>query len=399
MIELLLKNNSASTLQNQPATNTIAIDTSYESNFIRNLGMSSDGTRIVSGREDYYNAGGVDILYYNGTSWVIEKQILNPNAVNGYAGDYGSCVALSGDAVNLYIGHPGFTTNSSGRVVFHSRTGTTWTLRQNITEPTGSVANNRFGASVKSSRDSNFIVIGTPGKTSGKGAVYVYQRVTANSVSYKTVLKASDEVAGNYFGEKVAITDDATRVAVSSPGNACVYVFSGYSTSFTQEAKLSVPGLTAAGSICISGNGQFILVGVHNSNSNKGKALLFKRVGTTWSLVEEILEPTQANNSYFGIQVLLSSDGSKALITNSNSSNPTASKGYIYNVSVSGLGSPVKNLGMLNWDGYVANMPSQAYYNADASSDFNTVAMGFFAGVSVSNSGVMFIGVYKNVSM
>ncbi len=154
-----------------------------------------------------------------------EVDKLLPLAVNGTdasqaAANFGSSVALSGNT--MVVGSPArdSTVADVGRVYVYERdagTGLPWgqVIQLNGSD---SVAGDRFGESV--AIDGNLMVIGAPGadavSTNG-GAAYVFRRDAVNPNSWIQMAKIVPSVAGNNdgFGSAVAISN--LTILVGSP--------------------------------------------------------------------------------------------------------------------------------------------------------------------------------------
>ncbi len=120
---------------------------------------------------------------------------------------------------------------------------------------------------------------------------------------------ASDGAANDYFGISVAISGDYALVgaygddvgANSNQGSAYVFVRSG--SSWTQQAKLTasdgVSGDRLGISVALSGD--HASVGAYEddigANNDQGSAYLFKRTGTSWSLVRAVTDNSPANTN------------------------------------------------------------------------------------------------------
>ena len=186
-----------------------------------------------------------------------------------------------------------------------------------------------FGYSV--AVDGNTAVIGAyqdDDATNGddSGSAYVFTRVSG---VWKQVAKltADDGAANDEFGSSVAI-DGSTIVVVAHQNDAdtndndegAAYVFakpaSGWA-DMTQTAKLTAFGAAAGDEfgISVAVDGDTILVGAHQNDSNDGAAYVFTEPFTGWadsSETAKLIASDAAADDEFGISVAL--DGDTAVI-------------------------------------------------------------------------------------
>ncbi len=174
-------------------------------------------------------------------------------ATNTSTASFGFGLALSKDGTTLAVGTPRYdstsdgTDNNSGAVFLYTATGNDWTYQSTITNPSADLgADDLFGYSVALSDDGATLAIGSPyddGAGTGvigpftfdglngplqntnssldSGAAYLYSRDNDNW-SQQAYIKASNADARDYFGVRVAISQDGSRLAVSSPYEASV---------------------------------------------------------------------------------------------------------------------------------------------------------------------------------
>lgn len=172
-------------------------------------------------------------------------------------------VAVSSDGDTVVVGQPGNFVNESGAtpsvatkagsayVFVRASHKARWRQQAVLTAPAGNVAGNGFGQAVAVSRHGDEIAIGAPGTTVGgvsnAGSVYVFGRPAAGWSTSSTptaTLSPSDPADGRSTGNAVAISG-STVVAGSVRGEP-VYVFqknAGPWANATQTAELSAPRL------------------------------------------------------------------------------------------------------------------------------------------------------------
>ena len=316
------------------------------------------GARYDSGNSNYYhnNYGAVYIFTRSGGTWSLEDEISSTDHSDntGFESDalgssdyFGYSVALDGDT--LAVGAYG-DSSSRGAVYVFTRSGTTWSLEDEISSTdhsdntgfTASTLNNNdyFGYSVALS--GNTLAVGAYGddgsNCSNCGAVYIFTRSGSTwSLEKKiaddslvtgftdTTLNGNDE-----FGKAVSLDNDT--LVVSAPGDygisrghcvngywwwgyyycnsyfdrnrGAVYVFtrSGSTWILKQEISEST-GLTKlrdsdnfGNSIAMAGN---YLVGGAPGISNSGAVHVFNKINDYWELV-----PDTTQTVSFGVKVL-----------------------------------------------------------------------------------------------
>jgi hypothetical protein len=129
-----------------------------------------------------------------------------------------------------------------------------------------------------------------------------------------------DAAAYDSFGRRVALSADGGRALIGAKGSdpdGAAYVFISDGTAWTQESRLTPPddgGARFFGTaVGLSGNGDSALVGAPGSYQDVGRAFVFVRVDSTWSLQALIPEP-DSSPGHFGASVALSGEGNTALI-------------------------------------------------------------------------------------
>lgn len=286
------------------------------------MSASSDCNRVVFGIKAGSSA---TVIYYNGTNWVNEKSLLS--ASTSYTRDFGESASISGDGAFLVIGHPGYTTNSTGRVYFYTRSGTVWTARTSYGEPVTPAANNRFGEAVHFTEDGSHAFFSAPGKNQSTGAVYYWLRTTATSMVYQGTYNGSSLAPGDLYGSSISTTQGATSIAILAPGRDKVHVF-----RYGGEQILDVPGVTADDVVKLSSDGLTLAVTCKGFSNNTGKIYVFKYT-TAWTLFTEVMSPVPLENTYFGSDVVLTSDGSKLFTCGGREPNSILARNYYFDIA------------------------------------------------------------------
>jgi hypothetical protein len=183
--------------------------------------LSSDGTRLAVGA--YLNdgtgtdAGHVRVFNWSGSAWIQLGADIDGEA----AGDqFGWSVALSSDGTRLAVGaisNDG-TGTDAGHVRVFDLVGGTWT--QVGGDIDGEAAGDSFGYLVALSSDGSRLAVGArlnDGTGTDAGHVRVFDLVGGAWTQIGGDLDGA--VAGDYFGQSVALSSDGTRLAVGGPLN------------------------------------------------------------------------------------------------------------------------------------------------------------------------------------
>ncbi len=218
--------------------------------------------------------------------------------------EFGWWVAISGDTA--VVGAPGRETQpggSNGAVFVFVLTAAGWTQQEELTAPDG-LNLDSFGAAVAIS--GNTLVVGAPGHDPGgkpdAGAAYVFVRNgTSWTASPPVKLVPSNVVAGDGFGQAVAISGDVIVVGAphsgsggAAAGQAYIFVRSGGSwTQWTQTKTLTggtaaAPGDAFGYAVAISDSGSVKTVAVGAPffpapPAGVGLVHVFDGSGTNWA--------------------------------------------------------------------------------------------------------------------
>jgi len=159
-------------------------------------------------------------------------------------------------------------------------------------------------------------IVGAPDNDNKRGSVFVHAKDENGEWSQQANLVAPDGVAGNFFGNSVALFGDT--MIVGSPndddnrvnnGSANIYVRNG--VTWSHQAKLLAPdGVTKeyfGRSMAIYGNTAIV-----GNSAQLGSADVFVRNGVTWSHQKKLLAPDGAAGDIFGYSVAI--DGNTAIV-------------------------------------------------------------------------------------
>jgi hypothetical protein len=282
----------------------------------------SGETAIVGAWADDVGAGvpqgSAYVFVKAGTTWSQQAKLIASDA-EGYE-RFGWAVAIDGDTavVGCMADYVGNNPEQGSAYVF-TRSGTTWSQQAQLIASDGA-EKDLFGWSVAIHGDT--AVIGASSDDVGGewevGSAYVFTR-TGTTWNQQAKLTATDGVAGDYFGESVAIDVDTVvvgavngHVGVAGPGSA--YVFTRTGTTWNQQAKLIAPDGVSWDNFgeSVAIDGDTVVVGAvfdHiGATVDQGSAYVFTRSGTSWSQQAQLTASDGAAGDYFGISVGISED-------------------------------------------------------------------------------------------
>jgi len=190
------------------------------------------------------SAGAVCVFKRTGTTWSQQAYVKASNT--GASDRFGSTIALSGDGATLAVsaletsaatGINGNQADNSapnaGAAYLFARSGTTWS-QQAYVKASNTGAQDNFGSALALSGDGSTLAVGAlneasaatgingnqaDNSTAGAGAVYLFAR-SGTTWSQQAYVKASNPGTNDFFGLSVALTSDASVLAVSAVNEA-----------------------------------------------------------------------------------------------------------------------------------------------------------------------------------
>jgi hypothetical protein len=255
--------------------------------------------------------GSASIYQFNGTNWVFFQKISDPNSTNSR--DYfGNSVAISGD--HIIVGSPAKKIGSNifqGSVSFFKYDGTSWIFQQNVSDPDGATFDG-FGTSV--SIFGNDAVAGTPFANGGTGYAYMMhydgstwsltQKLTEPTGSPNDQFGTAVSLSGNYL----AVGSPFDDITSTDMGSVTLFEFNGTNWSRVDIITMVLNG-TAFFGASVSLNGNQLLAGapgdIVNSNNAQGSVHYFKR-SSSWDYKQSITRSDGASNDFFGSSVSVS---------------------------------------------------------------------------------------------
>ena len=252
-------------------------------------------------------------------------QLQKLTAFDGGPGDFfGFSVAMTGDSIAVGArNHPAppffpwtCTTSNcrAGAVYTYVRSGTAWVLDAKLTAPPGDDnVDDGFGHSV--SYDRGLLAVGAVGDdgavaNSNIGAVYVFLK-GPTSWSLEAQLAPQPGSSVSSFGRTVALWDDTLVIGAENAGPPAgtAFVYRRTGTTWNLEAQLvsSNPEANDFGmdvalfqNTALIGTPRGKVAGVLT-----GTAYVFRRTGSTWQQVQEIVNPGSNAGVHFGESVAL----------------------------------------------------------------------------------------------
>jgi hypothetical protein len=283
------------------------------------VALSGDGSRVVIGTRSN-DGNGADSGQARVYEWAGGKWVQLGVDLDGEAAEdtFGYAVDISSDGSRIAVGSrdndgdPKLGFNHAGHVRVFDYAGGAWT--QVGADIDGVATGDQHGATLGLSADGTRLVVGAPSANSDDGTAYVYDLIGSTWTPVGDVLSGDHE-----FGGAVDISDDGTRIAVSSkdpigdgfPGKVAVYELSG--TTWTQvggdmlgEADIDTFGQA----VSLSADGTTIAIGAPDNDgggNDSGHVRVFGYSSGAWTQIGADLDGVEEVD--FGWSVSLSNDG------------------------------------------------------------------------------------------
>jgi len=298
------------------------------------LSVSSDGSRVAIGADKNddggANAGHVRVYEYSSglSDWSQLGADLDGEAAIDTSG---RSVSLSADGNKLAIGaiRNDVAGEDAGHVrVFEYSSGSgSWSQLGSAIN--GEAAGDQSGISVSLSSDGTVVAIGATGNGGAgvdAGHVRVFNYTSADASWSQLGADIDGDEPGDKSGLYVSLSDDGSRLAVSShlntSGTGSVRVFS-YDTEGSTWTQMGsniageAEGDMSGWSTSLSGNGERVAIGARVNSDNgasAGHVRVFEYgVGDTWEQIGSDLDG-EAAGDLSGIAVSLSQDGQRVAI-------------------------------------------------------------------------------------
>ncbi len=278
-----------------------------------------------------------------------------------------------------------------------------------------------FGQCVAISGDGKVIAAAAPHDDdagSGAGAVYIF---TQNSLGeWQRVQKFTD--GDENFGgannsttwphpDSLSLSADGSIFVVGNQfsnqsgagdgGMAVIYTRVGATWSLTQKIFSSdIAANDNFGSgVCVSGDGSTIVVGAPGDDdgaSAQGSAYIFEKVGATWTQVQKIIQSDTLSNGFFGSKVRISDDGTTLVVGANRHDEPYTSAagdtGAAYIFEKGGGGTWSQTLKLYPTTASGPGGGGRFSHGLDISGDGNVIAAGApYDDTTSSNMGIVFM--------
>jgi len=215
--------------------------------------------------------------------------------------NFGDAVAISGDwALIGASSHDVDDLNAVGAAYFYEWDGTAWVNRQTIL-PDPIEENFHFGWHVAMADD--VAVVTAWNSDTDNEAVFIYRRDGSTWEEEAAFHDTGTPLGG--FGQSVAISEDF--VLAGDDWNNVVAVFHRAGGEWEQEESIPVPsGSTVAFGFSVAVEGDVAVIGAPVSESNQGRAYVYRRTSGEWVLEETLLSDTLHEFAGFGYCVAIS---------------------------------------------------------------------------------------------
>ncbi|MGQ0621898.1 MAG: hypothetical protein ACT4QA_18585 [Panacagrimonas sp.] len=307
--------------------------------------VALDGdTTLVSAlqeRQDNSSTGAAYVFVRSGTSWIEQTKF---TAADGDRFTrFGQGVAIEGDTVVVAATQSraldNGTTDFIAVAYVFQRSGNVWVQRAKLLPPAGAEST---GGNPTVSLSGNTVLIGNEGN---RGEAYVFVRSGGDWTFQNTLLPAV-RVTNGFFGTSVSLDGDTALICARGNGGGvgAAYVFVRSGTIWTEQAVLEEPDGRGQGfgefgaSVDLFGDmaiiGEPRGTGMDPAEFAEGKAHLFVRSGTTWSLSSTFTASDARSNDSLGKAVAIS--GNTVVVgadQDTNSSGRNAGAVYVYRLA------------------------------------------------------------------
>ena len=196
-----------------PQATLATVGATTNDGFGATVSLSSDGNTALVGASNKGH-GVADVYTRSAASWSLQQELTASDATTQYT--FGSSVALSGDGNTAVVGSPPNPNISQiGAAYTFIRSGASWTQQQKLTDPSPS-SFSTFGSAIVLSGDGNTALLGTwvIGFTKNVDNIAdVYGRSGTTWTLHQQVTSPADPNDGYFYGA-VALSADATTALV-----------------------------------------------------------------------------------------------------------------------------------------------------------------------------------------
>lgn len=371
-----------------------------------------------------FESGAVYLFTNSAGNWVQSAYIKASNT--GAYDEFGRSVSLSGDGTALAVAALGEDNDANGIITDGSETtdsnialgsGAVYLFNNNsglwsqsaYFKASNSDSGDFFGHSIALNEDGSSLIVGARDEDNGavgvitdgsettdsglvtdSGAAYLYSNSSGNWTQ-TAYFKASNTDSGDYFGHRVALSDDGSTLVVAAlnedngaagiivdgsevsdtgilPDSGALYLFSNSGGNWAQTAYVKASNSDSSDyfgtSVALNSDGTVLAAGGYGednsvsgiltsgpesvdteSKTNSGAVYLFRNGEGTWTQTAYLKASNSGIGDFFGISVAISHDA-KTLAVGANNEDNSA-KGIITN------GSEVDDIGMASNSGAV----------------------------------------------
>ena len=246
-----------------------------EDNFGRALAIEGN-LLVVTARKSSLEEGAAYVYGKKGGRWINTQNLTARDAAAGAF--FGQSVAVQGNLIA--IGARNADPKAAGAVYLFRKTRDGWTETAKVS-PSDGKKNDQYGFTLAIS--GNTMAVGSrradPDGLTDAGAVYVYS-LKRDSAEFVTRLNASDAVAGDEFGQSVAIAGDVIAVGVwkddisdnANQGSICLFRRAG--GKWTETGKITASDGVANDEFgySLAAFGNRMVTGAHFANAKAGVA-------------------------------------------------------------------------------------------------------------------------------
>ena len=223
-----------------------------------------------------------------------------------------------------------------------------------------------FGSAIAIGANGNHIAIAAKNASSGKGEVIIYNVNLKNiyntnnnsNTPIDSILTVDHIVSGSTifdnFGASIEMSADGNTLMVGAPqydtNNGAVFVYKKFFDLWSQLTIINKPSdaigasVNFGSTIALSADGDKAFITAINDNGGKGAVWGFQNATTNWTqLVTKITASNYTNTGYFGSSIALSANANKIIIGAPIENN---TKGAIYHFNrsnnlISQVGGPI----------------------------------------------------------
>jgi len=272
------------------------------------------------GREE---AGTASVFAADGDSWTRQAKLVPDEAVAKEF--FGASVAIEGDTVLV-----GAESADANHVYVFERSGASWSQSEKLTPPSGRGA---AGFGLRVALDGDRALVGAPVAEESAGAAHAFRR-SDGSWTHRAELAASDGVAGDRFGDAVALDGDTVLVGAWKSGTdagaqaGSAYAFALTDSGWEQRAKLTA---SDAGSYDNFGRDVAVKGDVAFVGAPDIGVYAFDRADGSWTERSKLRAEDTDDGDSFGTSVAVGED--RALVGAAKDTDPNgdrAGSAYVY---------------------------------------------------------------------